>query len=47
MALTGIAGITPKGGDAMVLFTFEDMMLFGAFLIALLAYLNDRNNKRK
>ena len=29
------------------MFTFEDMMLFGAFLIALLAYLNDKNNKRK
>ena len=30
-----------------MMFTFEDIMYFGMFIIALLAYLDDRNNKRK
>lgn len=30
----------------MEMFTFQDLMLFGTFLIALLAYI-DRKNKRK
>lgn len=30
----------------MGMFTFQDLILFGTFLIALLAYI-DRDNKRK
>ena len=30
----------------MEMFTFQDLILFGTLLIALLAYI-DRNNKRK
>ena len=31
----------------MEMFTFQDLVLFGTFLITLLAYIDNRNNKRK
>jgi len=36
-----------KGGDAMDYVTWQDLILLGTMIIALLAYLDDRNNKRK
>ena len=30
-----------------MMFSFQDMMYFGMFVVALLAYLDDRNNRRK
>ena len=44
-----VASQTESRGEVvcMKMFTFQDLILFATFLIALLAYIEDRNTKRK